>query len=92
MNRTRVLTLTAVAAAATSLLTGCRIVPGSPGFDVPNGSAVWFLDVDTDDDGDGRTDRTVRGVWTFCLGTPEQPKPCGTTPDHSWREIGTVRR
>jgi hypothetical protein len=86
MNRKKTLAVAAVAAVALVGVTGCRIHPSSPGFNVPTGGAVWF--VDTDSDGDGHLD--TRGVWTFCLGSDTNPKPCGTTPQHNWTPIGGI--
>ena len=82
--RFRRLAIAAAAAVALVGVTGCRIHPSSPGFDLPTGGGLWIIDVDTPDRG------TVRGVWSFCLGTEETPRPCGTSPQHNWTEIGVV--
>lgn len=75
--------LVALAAAAALGLSGCRLHPSSPGF-LPDGSSVWFFDVDRDD---GTTVRT----WAYwCHGTEEAPQPCGTERNWAWGEIGTV--
>jgi hypothetical protein len=86
---TRKTLLLALAAAAALGLTGCRLHPSSPGF-LPDGSSVWILDVDRDDNGDGVTDRTVRTWMYWCHGTPEAPQPCGTERQWAWGELGTV--
>ena len=74
---------------ATFGLTGCRLVPSSPGF-LPDGSGLWFIDQDRDDDGDGDFDTTVRTWAYWCFGTPEEPEECGTERNWAWGDLWSV--
>lgn len=67
---------------AAGLMSGCTILPGSPGFDTQTGYFAFFLDLDDNGSADG--------LWTGCLSDPAMPKECGLagSPQNSWWPFG----
>lgn len=63
----------AVAVVSSLLLTGCTVLPTSPGWDPSTGWMQWDLELD-----DGST-----GRWTSCLG----PAACGPAGQHTWTTL-----
>lgn len=79
------LLIAALALVAVFSLAGCRLAPNSPGF-LPDGSSLWFLDVDRDTDSDGVNDTTVR-MWAYWCHAEEQPQPCGDKRIWAWGDL-----